>query len=640
MRHIIPPRGEAHSKKDIIMKARITLLLALLLMMVYAPQAKAGNAAADDKELTADFTTDRSSVAYYEQNFDTDEGMADWTVGGGWKFEDMKYSSIDADDIRSAAIGYSGSGSTMLLSPVLEIQDKSSVEFYAYFQGIYLVWGSWQFNVIDVKTNEKYQLMDAFEWAQANAYTGPAWNKFSFALPQFAGREVQFELNYDYGGEDLVIDGFRLVREDAASAAEIHLFETEKVQFINTSAGEPEETKWTFDGGTPATSTDENPVVTYNEAGTYDVTLVVRRGGEERETKRAGYIVVSKNAPEARIGLPEEGYESPFTGVFVPTGVPVTFRDLSGGKPTEWDWTFQNTDITASSEQNPTVTYTDKGVFSVALTVRNEAGESSDMLTYAVQAGGAQYVWNIGYEENKYIEKVELGWYGSYAGTNWLGMERFAEKYKAPLADATVDSVAVYFASNNTISPDADIEMSINAAGENGEPGEVIATTSIKAADVRCETDTVVPTMFHFAEPVAIAAGQEFYVVVGPFPNGTMDESPYTADDIAIFCVRRGDGGKCTAWHYLEEQNEYGESLGTYRWYENTDDPLSMAIAPVVTYDAPTHTGMVNAAADGRHVVAAVYNICGQKVQEPLTEGVYIIRYTDGSCEKVRKGRR
>lgn len=622
------------------MKAKFTLLLAVLLCVLTVSAGSMRNAAADENTLTADFTTDKSFVTYYEQGFDTDEAMADWTVGSGWAFIEMKYSSIDSNDKRSAVIGYSGSGSTTLLSPELTVEPKSNVEFYAYFQAVYLVWGSWQLNVIDVETGEKVELFDAFDWAQANAYTGPAWNKYSLSLAEFSGRKVQFELFYNFGGEDLVFDGFRLVKEDASCADEIHVFETENIQFMNTSVGQPDKVEWTFEGGSPATSTENNPVVTYNDAGTYDVTLVVTRGTEVKEIKRPGFVVVSKNAPAARIGLPEEGYESPFIGVFIPTNVPVTFRDMSVGKPTQWDWIFQNTDITSSNEQNPTVTYLDKGVFSVGLTVKNDAGESSDMLTYAIQAGGAQYVWNIGFEENQNIEKVALGWYGNYAGSNWLGMERFAEIYKAPLADATVDSVAVYFASNTTVTPDADIEMTINSVADNGQPGDILATTSIKASELRCDADSVVPTIFHFEEPVEIAEGQQFYVVVGPFPHNTLEESPYTADDIAIFCVRRGEGGRCTTWHYLEDQNEYGESLGTYTWFKNTDDPLSLAIAPVVTYDAPVPTGIVNAGTENEDgvTVTSIYNICGQKVQSVVEDGIYILKYSDGTTRKVRLG--
>ena len=597
--------------------------------------------AAEDNKLVADFTTDKSFIPYYEQGFDTDEAMADWTVGSGWTFMNMNFSTIDADDVRSAMIGYSGSGSTNLLSPELTIENNSNVEFYAYFQAVYLVWGSWQFNVIDVETGEKKELLDAFDWAQENAYTGPAWNKFSFNIAEYSGKKVQFELFYNFGGEDLVLDGFRLVKRDPSSTEGIKIFENEKIQFLNSSEGSPEKYEWTFDGGTPATSADKNPEVTYNKAGTYDVTLKVISGDQTDEITRKGYVVVSKNAPTAHIGLPEEGYESPFVGVFIPTNVPVTFRDLSEGNPTAWDWVFQNTDVENSTEQNPTVTYMDKGIFSVGLTVSNEVGKSQDMLAYAIQAGGAQYAWNIGFEENQDIQKIALGWYGNYGGTNWLGMEKFAEKYKAPLADATVDSVAVYFASNTTVTPDADIVLTINAVTENGEPGEELATTSMKASEMRCEADSVVPTIFRFAKPVEIAKGQEFFIEVGPFPNNTMEESPYTADDLAIFCVRRNPGEKCTAWQLVEDQDDYGQGLGTFKWFENSEDPLSMAIAPVITYDAPVPTGIENIEVNkGDAEVTAIYNLCGQKVQVPQEGGIYIIKYSDGRTEKMRLGER
>ncbi|PLX00090.1 MAG: hypothetical protein C0594_16135 [Marinilabiliales bacterium] len=47
------------------------------------------------------------------------------------------------------------------------------------------------------------------------------------------------------------------------------------VVFSDLSTGTPTAWSWTFDGGTPATSTDQNPTVVYNTAGSYRVTLEV-----------------------------------------------------------------------------------------------------------------------------------------------------------------------------------------------------------------------------------------------------------------------------------------------------------------------------------------------------------------------------
>lgn len=591
-----------------------------------------------NEPLKADFTTDRAFTAFYDQEFDSEEGMADWTVGEGWELANRNFKSVKADDVSSVSIAYNAqnNGSSQLTSPEFTIEEGSNVEFYAYFQAPFLIYGKWTFDVIDTESNETTTLLNAFDWAQDNGYTGPNWNKFSYSLAAFTGKKVKFEFNYPFGGENLAIDGFRLTKEDASAAETIHIFEGEKILFVSLAKGSPDATEWKFPGSASETSTDPNPTVTYNKAGTYDVSLTVRRGEESDVMERKGFVVVAQKAPTALIGLPEEGYESPWVGVFVPTDVPVTFRDLSTGNPTEWNWVFQYADKETSNEQNPTVTFVKKGTVSVGLTAKNAAGQSNDVLQYAIQAGGSQYVWNISSEENSNLKKVELGWFGSYAGSNWLGLDRFAEKYKAPLADATINEVAVYFASVTSINPDYEVRLTLNAVGENGEPGEELASTSVKASDLKYSDDDYLATTFAFAEPVSMEKGKEFFVVVGPFPNGTMEESPYTSDDISIFCLRRNAGMKTTAWQLVEETDEDNNGLGTYTWFANTDDPTSIAIAPCVTYkDTATSIGVTTPATDAEATVTAVYSISGQRVNAPVRGGMYIMRYSDGTCRKV-----
>lgn len=591
-----------------------------------------------NEPLKADFTTDRAFTAFYDQEFDSEEGMADWTVGEGWELANRNFKSVKADDVSSVSIAYNAqnNGTSQLTSPEFTIEEGSNVEFYAYFQAPFLIYGKWTFDVIDTENNETTTLLNAFDWAQDNGYTGPNWNKFSFSLAAFTGKKVKFEFNYPFGGENLAIDGFRLTKEDASAAETIHIFEGESIQFVSLAKGSPDATEWKFPGSASETSTDPNPTVTYNKAGTYDVSLTVRRGNESDVMERKGFVVVAQKAPTALIGLPEEGYESPWVGVFVPTNVPVTFRDLSTGNPTEWNWVFQYADKETSNEQNPTVTFVKKGTVSVGLTAKNAAGQSNDVLQYAIQAGGSQYVWNISSEENSNLKKVELGWFGSYAGSNWLGLDRFAEKYKAPLADATINEVAVYFASVTSIDPDYEVRLTLNAVGENGEPGEELASTSVKASDLKYSDDDYLATTFTFAEPVSMEKGKEFFVVVGPFPNGTMEESPYTSDDISIFCLRRNAGMKTTAWQLVEDTDEDNNGLGTYTWFANTDDPTSMAIAPCVTYkDTATSIGVTTPATDAEATVTAVYSISGQRVNAPVRGGMYLVRYSDGTCRKV-----
>lgn len=49
---------------------------------------------------------------------------------------------------------------------------------------------------------------------------------------------------------------------------------------------------WAFEGGEPASSTDQNPTVTYNTPGVYNVTLTATDGNTDRVTTKSGYIEV------------------------------------------------------------------------------------------------------------------------------------------------------------------------------------------------------------------------------------------------------------------------------------------------------------------------------------------------------------
>ncbi len=67
------------------------------------------------------------------------------------------------------------------------------------------------------------------------------------------------------------------------------------IDFTDMSSGGPTSWDWTFSGGNPGTSTDQNPTnIVYSAAGTYTVTLVATNAiGNDTETK-TGYITVTQ----------------------------------------------------------------------------------------------------------------------------------------------------------------------------------------------------------------------------------------------------------------------------------------------------------------------------------------------------------
>lgn len=72
----------------------------------------------------------------------------------------------------------------------------------------------------------------------------------------------------------------------------------ESVKFFESSYnGDVENFAWTFEGGDPATDTDDTPTVTYNTPGTYDVSLQVSNGvGSDTHTENDMVIVSPASA--------------------------------------------------------------------------------------------------------------------------------------------------------------------------------------------------------------------------------------------------------------------------------------------------------------------------------------------------------
>ena len=599
---------------------KITLLLVSAAIMTLSTNAQ---------ELQAAFGASEAMVPYYEQGWDSQDEFNTWTYTNSssstWKLGNRSnaFSAIDPSSTSSMVLDYANGQHEVATSPAIEIRQGSQLEFYCYASGIYLVYGAWKLYAIVDGTSTL--LIDQFLWAQDNAYDGPSWEKFTVDLSSYEGKSVQFSFVYqgDYG-EDEAIDGFKIKQAATGDDATINIKEGESVHFMDASTGTITSWNWTFEGGTPAVSSEQNPVVTYNKAGSYAVTLTVGDGNTTATATREAYVNVEGEAPVANIGLPDGAYQSPWVMMFVPVNVPLTFKDTSTGNPYQWAWTIDGAEPATSNEQNPTVTYVQEGTYGIRLEVANDMGSNVfETVSTAIQAGGEQEIWNIAPEETLDLSMIEMGWYGNYAGTNWLGMGEFAEHFDAPLTDATISQVNIYFGKTTAASTDTDIWVKIAAADANGMPGEILGETCLKASQLAYDPSVVNATEFVFSSPIQIKAGTEFFAMVGPFPNNN-------GDDIAILLVRRSAGEKCTAYHFVYDEDENYNYLETGTWYENVDDPISMAIAPLLKYAQPTGIGTV--AGEKQAISHTYYNIAGVASDKPFNGiNIVVTRYTDGS---------
>jgi PKD repeat protein len=100
---------------------------------------------------------------------------------------------------------------------------------------------------------------------------------------------------------------------DASFISDTTTCETYQVQFTDQSAGNPTGWYWEFPGGTPDTSREQNPVITYSTAGKYDVSLTVTRGTGSNTILMEGYMDVFE-LPEVAFAAIEDQciYYPPF----------------------------------------------------------------------------------------------------------------------------------------------------------------------------------------------------------------------------------------------------------------------------------------------------------------------------------------
>ena len=74
--------------------------------------------------------------------------------------------------------------------------------------------------------------------------------------------------------------------------------EDEFVTFTDLSTNDPTQWAWTFAGGTPATSTQQNPVIQYQTIGDYTVSLTASKIGSTDTEEKIDYITVIADQPD------------------------------------------------------------------------------------------------------------------------------------------------------------------------------------------------------------------------------------------------------------------------------------------------------------------------------------------------------
>jgi PKD repeat protein len=178
------------------------------------------------------------------------------------------------------------------------------------------------------------------------------WTDYSDNLPKVAINELEIQKT---AGKIRVATYGRGVWESpvtsSCTSAPIADFSTpftsvctgQSISFTNNSTNCSSTYSWTFPGGTPGTSTDINPVITYNAAGTYDVSLTVITPGGTNTKTVAGYITVNTNLAHS-ISI-----STPLTDICANQSATFTLTNTNPGSSPTITWLKNNSAIPGTS---------------------------------------------------------------------------------------------------------------------------------------------------------------------------------------------------------------------------------------------------------------------------------------------------
>ena len=194
------------------------------------------------------------------------------------------------------------------------------------------------------------------------------------------------------------------------------------VDFTDQSTGNP--TSWSWDFGDGGTSTQQNPSHTYNDVGTYTVTLTATNSCGSDVNTKVDYITVSTcNPPVADfVGSPTSG-DAPLT---------VNFTDQSTNNPTSWSWDFG--DGGSSTVQNPSHEYANAGTYTVALTATNSCGSDTQTKTDYITVSQPP-------QQLMHVNAVDVTKEGFFIVTHGKADVQVVDAGGSPVADATVTGV-------------------------------------------------------------------------------------------------------------------------------------------------------------------------------------------------------
>jgi PKD repeat protein len=181
--------------------------------------------------------------------------------------------------------------------------------------------------------------------------------------------QVKLTATNDFGSNTMTKDNFITVYgapvpDFTVDSAMIPVGYT--VNFTDMTYGAPTSWLWTFQGGTPSGSIQQNPQgIVYNSSGDYSVTLAVTSPYGSNDTTKVAFITV----------VPPPTSNFLCINRYIIVGSSTYFTDQSTNDPDSWEWIFEGGNPATSNQEAPgPIQYNAPGAFDVSLTVGNMWG--------------------------------------------------------------------------------------------------------------------------------------------------------------------------------------------------------------------------------------------------------------------------
>lgn len=256
-------------------------------------------------------------------------------------------------------------------------------------------------------TNVSFTPANADQWCM-----GPVGSScYTVDLTPFVGQQVfiKFEgFNAGTVGNNLYIDNINITGvavsqppTPAFTANNQTVCQGSSVTFTDLSTSNITGWNWSFPGGTPATSTAQNPTVTYNTPGTYAVTLQVTNAQGTESITTADYVTVT-TTPVVAINASNTTICSGQSVNLVASGASTyTWDNGLGSGPSKTVSPTQTTTYTVTGSNGPGCSNTQSVTVTVTSgpTVTASASNSTVCAGTSVTlnaSGADSYVWSNG----------------------------------------------------------------------------------------------------------------------------------------------------------------------------------------------------------------------------------------------------